>query len=687
MIGASTLPAQAFPWKRIAAWLAVIGAGLAIVWYAQTQPALLGSFPAAWNLGLRSPINQFQDWVIGNRSTHPVFAYFFDPLSDAIDFGLRRTEDFLLATPWYIVALGFGLFGHGVGGRRMSLVCVGGLMFCALTGLWEESMQTLALMGVSVFISLLAGVPLGILASRSSALDMTLRPILDGMQTMPAFVYLIPVLLFFGVARVPSVVATVVYALPPAIRLTNLGIRQVAPSAIEAARSFGSTRWQMLVKVELPLALPSLMTGVNQTIMMALGIVVIAALIGAGGLGREVTLSLQRLKVGDAFEAGQSIVFLAIILDRLSDGLSKYDFTGVDRRRRESRGALAMFDLPAKGLARMISLAASLFGKRVSFESAWEALSRHTFLIASAAVLLLAALADLLFLHAGSFPSAWNIRLDIPVDAVVRWMRDNLYEIGGLPIGAGPLSDFITLFMMNPLRDFLVKALPWPVIILWAMALAYSAAGWRLSFLSGAGLFLVGLLGMWELGMDTLSQVIIALFFTVIIAVPTGILTSRSNAAQSVLRPILDTLQTIPPFVYLVPVIMLFNIGRVPGLIAAVLYALPPGIKLVDLGIRQVPAETVEAATAFGSTSRQTLFNVQLPLALPSILVGINQMIMMVLSMVIISGMVGGAGLGLEAVTGLARSDTGRGLEAGLAIVALAIVTDRITQAWAGERR
>src|SRR5260221_75596 len=204
---------------------------------------------------------------------------------------------------------------------RLALLAVSGLVFMGLMGLWTESMQTLALMTVSVVISLLIGIPLGIWCAQDERVESTLRPILDAMQTMPAFVYLIPVLLFFGVARVPSVVATVIYALPPAIRLTSLGLRQVSPQAIEAARSFGATRRQMLFKVQIPLALPSIMAGVNQTIMMALGIVVIAALIGAGGLGRQVLLSLQHLKVGLALEAGVCIRFFAIILQRLIEGL------------------------------------------------------------------------------------------------------------------------------------------------------------------------------------------------------------------------------------------------------------------------------------------------------------------------------------------------------------------------------
>jgi ABC-type proline/glycine betaine transport system permease subunit len=188
---------------------------------------------------------------------------------------------------------------------------------------------------------------------------------------------------------------------------------------------------------------------------------------------------------------------------------------------------------------------------------------------------------------------------------------------------------------------------------------------------------------MWAESMDTFSQVLAAVVVTTALALPIGILCARYGRLGQVLRPVLDTLQTIPSFVFLVPVIMLFNIGRVPGLIASVLYALPPGIKLIELGLRQVPLEAVEAAQSFGSTYSQMLRKVLLPMALPSLMLGVNQIIMMVLAMVVISGLVGGAGLGLEAVTGLARNETGRGIEAGLAIVLIAIVLDRITQALA----
>jgi glycine betaine/proline transport system permease protein len=667
-------------------------------------------FPGAWNIHLRHPIDAFKGWVIGNRATHPLFAWFFDPFSHVIDFSLRRVEAFLLWLPWLVIIVSVFLLGQKAAGWRVALLAAGSLLFMGLVGLWDESMQTLALMGVSVAISLLVGIPLGILAARHDKFEATLRPFLDAMQTMPAFVYLIPVLLFFGVARVPSVVATVIYAIPPAIRLTNLGLRQVSPEVVEAARAFGSTPRQLLFKVQLPLAMPAIMAGVNQTIMMALGIVVIAALIGAGGLGRSVLLALQRLEVGQGLEAGLAIVFMAILLDRISDAFTSVDHTSQAKQwstfhllpESWSRFSLVhaaeallarLFHFGRRatqamttGVASFIRLVLRAAGKRDAAEAAHAFLPRHAFLVAS---LLLIIAFWVISVAAGfdDFPRSWRLLLRDPVDSAVAWMRDNLYQIGGLPIGTGPLSDFLTIHVLTPLRYFLQEWLPWPVFVLAVAMAALAVSGWRLAFISAAGLIFMGLLGMWELSMDTLSQVIVAVVLAVVIALPLGIWASGNDTVETLLRPILDTLQTIPPFVYLVPVIMLFSVGRVPGIVASILYALPPAIRLTNLGIRQVDAEVIEAAQAYGSTARQILLKVQLPLAMPAIMLGINQTVMMVLSMVIIAGLVGGGGLGLETVIGLARNETGRGVEAGLAIVIMAIIMDRITQAWANRQK
>ncbi len=674
------------------------------------EPSILDltEFPEVWDVGLREPIHDFQTWTIRNRLTHPLFTLFFDPLSDFIDLSIRLLENILLWFPWPVIIVASFLLGHRASGLRVGLFSSLGLLFMGIIGLWDESMQTLALMGVSVTISLLIGLPLGILAARSDRFEAFLRPILDAMQTMPAFVYLIPVLLFFGIARVPSVIATVIYALPPAIRLTNLGIRQVSLTAIEAARAFGSTSWQLLTKVQIPLAMPAIIAGVNQTIMLAFGIVVIAALIGAGGLGREVMIALQKQQVGQGLIAGFAIVFMAIILDRISRGFSDQD---VSPQQTQDQGFQLFPNSWDNGLVRAIEggLAAGLSG------CAWLAhqitqgvangvatpfklvgrphlinnlvlfFEKRSFFVGSLVSLVILLGLTLFLPGSQEFPEAWTLELGGPVDTGVDWMRDNLYQIGDLPIGTGPLSDFLLIYALNPIRTFLQEWLVWPLLVLSVAIIGYAVGRWRIALFAGLGLFALGLLGLWEEGMNTLSQVIVAVIITILIALPLGIWASRNDTVEAILNPILDTLQTIPFFVYLIPVIILFNVGRIPGIMASVLYALPPGIRLTNLGIRQVSRQTIEAAQAFGSTGRQILTKVQLPLALPAIALGINQMIMMVLAMVVVAGLVGGGGLGVLAVKGLAnpQRDLGVGIEAGIAIVLLAMVIDRITQQWA----
>lgn len=301
-------------WPLIAAGL------LALALLLRALPWDTTTWPEAWDLHLRRPIDAFRYWVIGHRNTHWLWLWFFDPLSAAIDWSIRRIEQALLATPWPLLVGGVALLGHRLGRWRLAWLSGGCLLLMGMMGLWAQSLQTLALMVVSVGIALQFGIPLGIWAARSPRVDAFLRPILDAMQTMPAFVYLIPVLLFFGIARVPSVIATVIYALPPAIRLTNLGIRRVDREILEAARAFGSTPAQILFKVELPLAMPSIMMGINQTVMMVLAMVIIAGLVGGGGLGLEAVIGLAKNETGRGVEAGLAIVIMAMIFDRITQG-------------------------------------------------------------------------------------------------------------------------------------------------------------------------------------------------------------------------------------------------------------------------------------------------------------------------------------------------------------------------------
>ena len=251
------------------------------------------------------------------------FGWLLDAISAALGFLIGGLQDLLLAIPIPLLILIAAVVVWFVTRRDIKLAAVTaiGLILIWDLNLWSLSMLTLALVLVSTIFALALSIPLGIVAARSDTMNSVLRPILDFMQTMPSFVYLIPAVIFFGLGNVPGAIATVVFAMPPALRLTNLGIRQVPTELIEVADAFGSTPWQKLVKVQIPVALPTIMAGVNQCIMLALSMTVIASMIGAGGLGYQVLVGIQRVDIGTGFEAGLAIVIIAIILDRITQNL------------------------------------------------------------------------------------------------------------------------------------------------------------------------------------------------------------------------------------------------------------------------------------------------------------------------------------------------------------------------------
>ena len=274
-------------------------------------------FPLDYGREVGLQLNEIIDWMTVNLD------FIFSFIKDALLTTLVWLEDVMLWIPWPAFIIGVGVLAWRMAGIRVGVFSVVSLLAIALFGLWPSSMETAALIAVTVTLSIVIAVPVGVLASQSDRLDRFLRPILDGMQTMPSFVYLVPAIAFFSLGNVPAVIATLIYAVPPAVRLTNLGIRQVPEETIEAATSFGATNMQLLLRVKIPLAIPTIMAGVNQTTLMALAMVVIASLVGAGGLGEDVNRALGRIEPGNAFLAGLGIVFFAIIIDRITQAFAK----------------------------------------------------------------------------------------------------------------------------------------------------------------------------------------------------------------------------------------------------------------------------------------------------------------------------------------------------------------------------
>ena len=585
--------------------------------------------------------NGIRDWLRDNNDAW-YFAWIV-PVRTAINWAVETGVALLVAIGWTgVVAVTFALGLATVSWRTATALALAFVLIGAL-GLWDPTMVTLSQVLVAVAVSLLLGVPLGVLAGVSDRFLRIVTPILDLMQIMPTFAYLPPLVIFFGIGNATAVIATLIYAIPPAIRLTSLGIRGVPSATVEAATSLGSTRRQVLFKVQVPMARTTVGLAVNQTIMMALSMVVIAAFVGAGGLGEAVMRGLKTLDVGASFEAGLAIVLLAMILDRLTASAS----STTDRR---ARGHLG-----------------------------WHP-SRRTVLAISGAVAVVGIAAGLTLEVANAWPEQVSVSIADPINVAVDWIETNLVFL------TSGIKDLVTAFLINPLQYVLTMS-PWWLVLFLASGLAAIITGSRAALVSALAALSVLLLQVWEPAMETLTQVLVALVFTMAIGVAFGTWAARSNTVSRILRPINDALQTMPSFVYLIPAVALFESTRFTAIVAAVVYAAPAVIRLAEDGVRGVSPTALEAASSAGSTSWQVIRKVQLPMARRSLLAATNQGIVLVLAMVVIGGMVGGGGLGYMVVAGLAQGPLfGSGMCAALALVALGIMLDRITQG-AGARR
>jgi glycine betaine/proline transport system permease protein len=456
------------------------------------------------------------------------------------------------------------------------------------------------------------------------------------MQTVPIFSYLIPTLLLFGYGPSSALVATVVYALPPMVHATVLALRSVPSEVRELAALTGCTPRQTLWRVELPVALPKLAIGLNQAVMMSLNMVIIASMIGAGGLGFDVLTALRKLDIGSGLEAGLAIVALAVVLDRLTQATARANAGG--------QGALRRGD-------------------------GWRIL----------ALLLIPTLISLAIPQLSDWPKGWRITTAQYWNDLVSWINVNFYD----PLEA--LRTFSLLKIMYPFRDALLAA-PYAIVIAITALAGWSLAGPRLAAVCGGLLAFVAIAGYWDAAMVSVYLVTISVVLALFLGFPLGFWLARRPRLAEPARLTLDTLQTLPTLVYLLPAVMLFRNGDFSAVIAVTSYAIAPAVRYGMEGLKQVPHDRVEAATMIGCTRWQTFRAVELPAAMPVLILGVNQTIMMALSMLVIAALVGTSELGQKVFTALSQGKTGDGIVAGLAVAALALTADALLVAWTARR-
>jgi len=465
-----------------------------------------------------------------------------------------------------------------------------------------------------------------------------LTPILDVMQTMPSLVYLLPFVVFFGIGSACAVLVTLVYALPPVVRISAHAIRRLPATTLEASESLGVSRMQRLRGVELPMAKRTIIVGVNQTMMAALSMATIAAFVDGPGLGQPVLEGLRRGQLGVSFVAGLCIVIMAIMLDRITTAASER--TEIAARAGNAKKMQRRYILG--GGAVVAGIMIYLSNTRLNYNE---------------------------------WPESWDIGSPIAdaVDNFAEWLTTNVADVTGW------IQNSFTEWFLNPMQDLIAES-PWFVTFAAISAIAFIVGGKRA--LATAVICLGGIyfLDLWHNAMVTLTSVLVATAVVMVLAVIFGVWMGRSRMVDRSIRPFLDAGQTMPPFVYLVPILILFGSNRFTAIVAGIVYAAPAAIKLVADGIRGVSPTTVEAAESAGTSRLQMITKVQLPMARGSLLLGANQGLLYVLSMVVIGGMVGAGALGFDVVSGFRQANNiGRGLAAGICIVLLGIMLDRIT--------
>ncbi len=587
-------------------------------------------------------IDLFREILIGGVETVVAFSSW-----DWID---KNPWAKLPGLPWTVVTGGAILLGYKLNGRNLAIFSGITMIYISVFGQWEPSMETLSLVMVAAPISIILGLILGIWSYRSKTVEKILSPLLNVAQTMPHYSYLIPIAVLFGIGDHAGAIATIIFATPPMVRLTLLGLRKVSPEVIDAGKMNGCDDFQLLFEVHIPTARRDILIGVNQVIMQCLAMAVIASFIGAKGLGWNLLLALNQLRIGLALECGICITLIAVLLDKMS---------------------LAWAN------------------KQTNYFENLNFFQQHKYGLLFIAVLIIGSI--LAYIGSFFFKEGFNYLFIVPHNKGIStepfWNAGVDYIVENFFFSLNIFNVFLITKILMPMKAAFLNM---PVIATFAlfMGTGFVIGGIRSALVVGSFTLFIALTDWWDRALITMYMATFGVIVSSIIGITTGSLCAQNKRSSKIALAVCDTLQTFPSFIYLIPVIMLFGITDTAVLIAVIIYATIPATRYTVEGLTSVPAGISDAGTMSGVTKLQRWLKIDLPLAFPHIMLGVNQTVVFALFMVIIGAMIGTSDLGQYILKALSdRQGTGNGLILGLCVAFIGLSVDHLIKTWAGQQK
>ena len=672
-------------------WLGVIAVTLVCL-ALQHEWVWMAEYPKDLILPLSDWLNAVMDWIVD------YFGWFFLGISWALEWPIKAVRFILNAMPWSVTTFLFCTVAWAASGWKLAAFTLFSMLYMLVIGYWSESMNTLSLIAISVPLAILVGFAFGVWGFFSDRAARVITPMLDVLQTVPSFAYLLPILMLFGFGTVVGLIASVLYSFPPMVRNTIVGLRGVSPEIIESALISGATPGQLFWQVRVPSSLKQILLGVNQATMASLSMVIIASIIGGtADIGWEVLSQIRKAQFGESLLAGMVIALMAMVIDRITAGLAARsgDYDPENKAFAQKHrywitaafGAVTFFVLaqiagilnewpqaweisPAKAMNDGLTYLV------VNFRDEIEAFKKFAFFF----VMLPAKIG----LQGAVSPFTWGFELTL-VHKVV-------YAVGIVALALwaayrGRTQVAILILILAILLYFGLTGIPWPALLLICAVAGWKIGGRVLGLGTALGLGFIVITGIWPEAMLSIYLCGIAVLISFVLGTAIGIWAAQNDRFSAIIRPFNDTLQTMPLFVLLIPFVMVFKIGEFTALLAIIAYAIVPAIRYSEHGLRSLPATVIEAATMIGATRRQMLWQVKIPLALPVMMLGLNQTIMYGIAMLVIAALVGTNGLEQIVYIGLSDGNFGVGIIAGIGMAIIAIITDRMTNAWSRRRQ